>query len=207
LGTPIVRCKFYYRTLADILSCIQQYFMKVILSAVLSALFLASCASSSSEKEYVSPTAVAAQVTATDTLQKKNADGIEQILGANAAKPTAVQVPVNVPTTTAQPVTAPVAVNAVPSATQTTAAGINPAHGQPGHHCDIAVGAPLNSKPVTAKSATATKTIQPAIAQQRAPVKPAAHGMNPAHGQPGHRCEIAVGAPLNSAPAKKDSAR
>ena len=26
-------------------------------------------------------------------------------------------------------------------------AGLNPAHGQPGHRCDIAVGAPLNSKP------------------------------------------------------------
>jgi len=25
--------------------------------------------------------------------------------------------------------------------------------------------------------------------------------MNPPHGQPGHRCEIAVGAPLNSQPA------
>jgi len=25
--------------------------------------------------------------------------------------------------------------------------------------------------------------------------------LNPAHGQPGHRCDIAVGAPLNSAPA------
>jgi hypothetical protein len=24
---------------------------------------------------------------------------------------------------------------------------MNPSHGQPGHRCDIAVGAPLNSKP------------------------------------------------------------
>lgn len=28
-------------------------------------------------------------------------------------------------------------------------------------------------------------------------------GLNPAHGQPGHRCDIAVGAPLNSAPAQQ----
>jgi len=51
---------------------------------------------------------------------------------------------------------------------------LNPAHGQPGHRCDIAVGAPLNSGDIK---------------------------LNPAHGQPGHRCDIAVGAPLNSAPA------
>ena len=30
--------------------------------------------------------------------------------------------------------------------------------------------------------------------------------MNPPHGQPGHRCDIAVGSPLNSAPAKTTSA-
>ena len=29
-----------------------------------------------------------------------------------------------------------------------------------------------------------------------------APGMNPPHGQPGHRCEIPVGAPLNSKPAQ-----
>ena len=42
-------------------------------------------------------------------------------------------------TTTTQPIqqTAPA----------TTQAGLNPPHGQPGHRCDIAVGAPLNSKP------------------------------------------------------------
>jgi hypothetical protein len=94
-----------------------------------------------------------------------------------------------------------------PAPAAPTAKGMNPPHGQPGHRCEIAVGAPLNSKPVTAKPAAATQTIQPAIAQQPAPVTPAAPGMNPAHGQPGHRCDIGVGAPLNSAPAKKDSSR
>lgn len=42
----------------------------------------------------------------------------------------------------------------VPPATaapQPVAAGMNPAHGQPGHRCDIAVGAPLNSKPMPPK--------------------------------------------------------
>jgi hypothetical protein len=241
--------------------------MKVTVTAVfLSVVMLTSCGGSSSEKEYVSPTAAAAPVTNADTMAKKNAAGIEQILGANTAKPTAVQVPVNVPANNTEPVAVPVAVNGTPVATPTTAAGLNPAHGQPGHRCelavgaplnsapaaapaaqpqaqpitvkqnaptiipseikaapaaagmnpahgqpghrcDIAVGAPLNSKPAAAKPAAATPAIQPAIAQQPAPVTPTAPGMNPAHGQPGHRCEIAVGAPLNSAPAKKDSSR
>lgn len=66
---------------------------------------------------------------------------------------------------------------------------LNPAHGQPGHRCDIAVGAPLNSSPTNSTVPTTTNTA-------------VASGKNPAHGQPGHRCDIAVGADLNSAPAK-----
>ena len=45
-----------------------------------------------------------------------------------------------------------------------------------------------------------TQTAQPAQQQ------PAASGdvaLNPPHGQPNHRCDIAVGAPLNSAPAQQ----
>ncbi len=88
------------------------------------------------------------------------------------------------------------------------AAGMNPQHGQPGHRCDIAVGAPLNSAAATPASATTT---QQSSQTQNAPaatytvnntapsaeVTPTAEGMNPPHGQPGHRCEIAVGAPLD----------
>nr|WP_294932867.1 hypothetical protein [uncultured Flavobacterium sp.] len=90
--------------------------------------------------------------------------------------------------------------------------GLNPAHGQPGHRCDIAVGAPLNSAP-TKGQATNTQpaqTVQVKPNQQNvvttttttaAPVK-VAKGMNPSHGQPGHRCDIPVGSPLNSPVAK-----
>lgn len=95
----------------------------------------------------------------------------------------------------------------------TTTAGLNPEHGQPGHRCDIAVGAPLNSAP--AKPSTPTITNTPAIsAPTTSPLniatdKPAqpstttktAPGMNPPHGEPGHRCDIAVGEPLSSKPA------
>ncbi|AWK03959.1 hypothetical protein HYN56_06820 [Flavobacterium crocinum] len=88
--------------------------------------------------------------------------------------------------------------------------GINPAHGQPGHRCDIAVGAPLNSAPTQQVQATQGQTIQVNPTQQKVvtttttPVK-VAKGMNPPHGQPGHRCDIPVGAPLNS-PAPKTTA-
>ena len=71
---------------------------------------------------------------------------------------------------------------------------LNPAHGQPGHRCDISVGAPLNSPAGSSVPQPKIVTTQQPAAQQ------VATGMNPAHGQPGHRCDIAVGAPLNSKP-------
>jgi len=96
---------------------------------------------------------------------------------------------------------------AVATPSQTTPAGMNPAHGQPGHRCDLAVGAPLNS-------ATPAKTKTTTVPQQNITVTPTtnttsnttatAPGMNPPHGQPGHRCDITVGAPLNTAPPKKE---
>lgn len=88
--------------------------------------------------------------------------------------------------------------------------GLNPAHGQPGHRCDIAVGAPLNSastQQVQAATTQTGQTVQVNAGQQNVvtttttPVK-TAKGMNPPHGQPGHRCDIPVGAPLNSPAAK-----
>jgi hypothetical protein len=90
---------------------------------------------------------------------------------------------------------------------------MNPAHGQPGHRCDIPVGAPLDSKPsqptftnnqptnVSPPVVTTTPvtTTTPITTTNTAGAP--ANGLNPAHGQPGHRCDIAVGAPLNSKPA------
>ncbi len=80
-----------------------------------------------------------------------------------------------------------------------TAVGMNPPHGQPGHRCDIAVGAPLNSPPAQQTVAPATTPVN-ISANQPATTVVTAPGMNPPHGQPGHRCDIAVGAPLNSKP-------
>jgi hypothetical protein len=99
----------------------------------------------------------------------------------------------------------PVQVVKTPVAAPATGKGLNPPHGQPGHRCDIAVGAPLDSKPNAA--AAPPQPAAPVVVQQPKPVvvnQPApaktAPGMNPPHGQPGHRCDIAVGAPLNSKP-------
>ncbi|MCP2026718.1 hypothetical protein L1276_001862 [Flavobacterium sp. HSC-32F16] len=84
--------------------------------------------------------------------------------------------------------------------------GLNPAHGQPGHRCDIAVGAPLNSAPTqqvqtaqaqTAQTVQANPNQKNVVTTTTTPVK-TAKGMNPPHGQPGHRCDIPVGSPLNS---------
>ena len=74
-----------------------------------------------------------------------------------------------------------------------TATGLNPEHGKPGHRCDIAVGAPLNSKPVT----PAVQQNKPTAVTAKKTVT--APGMNPPHGEPGHRCDIAVGSPLKQA--------
>jgi hypothetical protein len=111
----------------------------------------------------------------------------------------------NINTTPTQPVT--VAPVPVPSAATTVAAGVNPAHGQPNHRCDIAVGAPLNSKPNTPALNVNPQPVAPPVGAAPPPplinLRPGettAAGKNPAHGQPGHRCDIAVGAPLNSKP-------
>ena len=89
---------------------------------------------------------------------------------------------------------------------------LNPAHGEPHHRCDIAVGAPIDSQPATPNVASQavqkgnapantfnTSPIAPTNApSSAAPVtatgpKPA---LNPAHGEPHHRCDLQVGAPL-----------
>ena len=87
---------------------------------------------------------------------------------------------------------------------------LNPAHGQPGHRCEIAVGAPLNSAPqgVNVPKPTPTNNVQATMPKSGAANPPAVQnvnvnqvavtppGMNPPHGQPGHTCSVAVGAPL-----------
>lgn len=72
---------------------------------------------------------------------------------------------------------------------------VNPAHGLPGHRCDLPVGAPLNG--------TAGNTVNPTPTSQLpstsvSPVRiDQTPSVNPPHGQPGHDCTVPVGAPLD----------
>lgn len=89
-----------------------------------------------------------------------------------------------------------------------TAEGMNPEHGQPGHRCDIPVGAPLstpaggNQANIPTQGNATPSGNQPFLVNDGA--KAATNGasaasgnVNPAHGQPGHRCDIPVGSPLS----------
>lgn len=87
---------------------------------------------------------------------------------------------------------------------------LNPEHGQPYHRCEIPVGEPIDSAPPqdnapqvvpqqsAANSSFNTNPISPSLAPSSAPpkvtgIKPT---INPAHGEPHHRCDLEVGAPL-----------
>ena len=88
-----------------------------------------------------------------------------------------------------------------PATTQPATTGaLNPEHGKPGHRCDIAVGAPLNSAAGASTAVTPTVNATPvtaAPASTPAPTGPKPK-LNPAHGQPYHDCAIEVGKPLKS---------
>jgi hypothetical protein len=78
----------------------------------------------------------------------------------------------------------------------TGGSNLNPPHGQPGHRCDIEVGKPLDSKPVQATIPASTTPQNITTLPQPSTTLPPGANANPPHGQPGHRCDIAVGAPL-----------
>ncbi len=160
---------------------------------VLLAIVFAACKSDSKEEQKVVPAAVTAPANTTTPATNTTF--------SQDANPVVAQPPVVV-----QPNTTPVNIQA-PTTRTTAAAGMNPAHGEPGHRCDIPVGSPLNSPAAKTPTVTTTTT---APAQQTVavpqivttpPAAKVAPGMNPAHGEPGHRCDIAVGAPLNSPPS------
>jgi hypothetical protein len=87
---------------------------------------------------------------------------------------------------------------------------LNPPHGEPGHVCEIAVGEPLdgsgsaagtmnqtiNMAPPSNGAAPTFSTMPPSSPVNKAPANGGSGRMNPAHGEPGHVCEIPVGQPL-----------
>ena len=89
---------------------------------------------------------------------------------------------------------------ATPAATENTNAAteevkVNPAHGLPGHRCDLPVGAPLNGTAANTATPTSTNNTQSTtVSPVRVNQTPS---VNPPHGEPGHDCAVPVGAPLN----------
>lgn len=86
---------------------------------------------------------------------------------------------------------------------------LNPPHGEPGHVCEIAVGEPLDGsgKPGNENQniqivqpgmngGSTFSTMPPGSPVNSAPASGGSGRLNPAHGEPGHVCEIPVGQPL-----------
>lgn len=185
-------------------------FKVYVASALIAATVLVSCAGND-DKEVVDKSIIPAG-SETTTAQPAapaaaNANMVAQPVNAPVIPGTT---PVNItPQTTTMNVSPQnnTMITAPQTMTQTvvqtpTAAGMNPPHGQPGHRCDISVGAPLDSKPAPAPTTVTTQQQQPQVTMKEVPAAvKTAPGMNPPHGEPNHRCDIAVGAPLNSKPA------
>ncbi|MDQ3050463.1 MAG: hypothetical protein M3Q95_06220 [Bacteroidota bacterium] len=187
--------------------------MKKSLLILLAGSFLAiySCSDNKNSSEEVMTTETPGTEVATDQIS-----GEAPVESANPTADPSMQ-PSMHPTMHPDIVAAP-----APSSSGNTNTGpLNPAHGEPGHKCEIAVGAPLNSAPTTAPvttnpvlpgpgqapttqkielpvttgAAPAPGTIMTAPAPSGTPTT-TAPGMNPPHGEPGHDCAVAVGAPL-----------
>ena len=86
------------------------------------------------------------------------------------------------------------------SSTQSGNLKINPAHGQPGHRCDIKVGDPLPEANEAQTTITPSSNTQSPIIKNTGSVPlnttTGSPKINPPHGQPGHRCDVKVGDPL-----------
>ncbi len=149
---------------------------------------IAACNNSGAEEKYVPSTDAQPFTVSNDTVMPAQGDSASAALNQQQpAQSTVTPVPIPQP------------------ATGSASSNLNPPHGQPGHRCDIAVGAPLNSAPKTTQTTTTATAVpvQPTPvltpSPQPAPSTQPSGGsakLNPAHGQPGHDCTIPVGAPL-----------
>jgi hypothetical protein len=159
--------------------------MNKVLSVVLIAFVFASC-QNSAESE-------ASEVATSDSIATVAAAAPAVV----ASDPAALNTP-TVASSAPAAVPAPAA-SAMPSSTGSAqvAGGLNPAHGAPGHRCDIAVGAPLSSPLGNAAAGNAAPAVKLKPSQAPVATQPGKAGrINPAHGQPGHDCSVAVGALL-----------
>jgi hypothetical protein len=193
----------YCKNISDLI-CIFEYLKKIAMntkillnSLIIASLFLTSCKKETPPQENSSNTEAVTEVVNDST----TAVALEPMQSnASGENPNTMMLSTPAANTNTNTVTA-----------VTTAKGMNPPHGQSGHRCDIAVGAPLNT-PVsqsTPKQATpiqianTTATTSSVMMNSNStpvtgsnPTVTTAEGMNPPHGQEGHRCDISVGAPL-----------
>ncbi len=169
---------------------------KTLLSAmIVSTLTLIACGGNDSPEKDAS---IMPDKSNTTSVASNPADSINVI---NSTAPVTIN-----PTMGNQPVVNAQTIPASQAANIATGAGLNPAHGVPGHRCEIAVGAPLNSAPAAAAgakpqiqtmSSPAAPVTMPAPVSTGASINGTAK-LNPAHGQPGHDCAVQVGAPLKN---------
>ncbi len=168
----------------------------VILSLVSSVLFSYACNENKATEDNTSNTSMESGMTT-------------QEMPASTDTPSTQILPVN---QTLDPTTVIQQSNPSISTPPSSSGALNPPHGEPGHDCAIAVGAPLNSAKGTqdikmntqpSSPATSSPIITPATAPAPVIAAPApsspgqtAPGMNPPHGEPGHDCAKPVGAPL-----------
>ncbi len=140
--------------------------IKTILFFAATSTLVWSCANENAEKDTAAAVATTQQAAAahTDTTNNALTEAVQAKDGAMTPQNAVVEAPAN-----------------------NKAAGevkLNPAHGQPGHSCNVPVGAPLTA-------AAAAPAGQPA---QVAPAAPQGQQLlpdgkvNPPHGQPGHVC-------------------
>lgn len=157
---------------------------------------------------------LATMISCSPARKESNSEAVQQLKQVQQAIVNADTTPavstVQATPVTSQPVTASAAANPPE---------LNPPHGQPFHRCDIPVGSPLSAAAAPAKTAAPAKPAQavnrtgmsptienavrlnnPQTVNPTAPtVANATSGkpkLNPPHGQPYHRCDIAVGSPL-----------
>ena len=180
---------------------------RFFLAASIASVVFASCGSESTTTDSTETNTITDSTLITPAPDTTNNSLPPVVQDTAKTSSTITMPPVSLPVANPQPTVNVQSSNVQPSSTQpattqpaTSTAGLNPEHGKPGHRCDIAVGAPLNSQPAATTAAAppkvqATQVATPATTPAPTGPKPK---LNPAHGQPYHDCAIKVGDPLKS---------
>ena len=153
-------------------------------------LFLASCAEAPVEQEEPVPSTVASMPAASampDTSATVNTAAVSMPAATTVQSQPAITVPQQQPS---------IKKAGKVQAGSKASGALNPEHGKPGHRCDIAVGVPLSTPIQAAPQSNVQTGPQPPSPLMPQPTTGKGR-LNPAHGEPGHDCKVAVGQPLN----------